>query len=89
MSTSHYASRPAQTDKILSAWLRNPHNPTNELRKRRLYATLWMLGGGVILMLDLIAVRFFATDALEALTLAALTLPTGAFILLAGLEARK
>ena len=89
MSTSHYSSRPAQSDKILSAWLRNPHNPQNLVRKRRLYATLWMLGGAVILLLDLIAVRNFASDALEAVTLAALTLPTGVFILLAGMEARK
>ena len=48
-----------------------------------------MLGGAVILLLDLIAVRNFASDALEAVTLAALTLPTGVFILLAGMEARK
>jgi len=89
MSTSHYSSRPAQTDKILSAWLKNPHNPANELKKRRLYAAIWMLAGGILLMLDAVAVRFFATDAVEVLVLAALTAPTGLFVILAGLEARK
>jgi polyferredoxin len=89
MSTSHYASRPAQTDKILSAWLKNPHNPANELKKRRLYAAIWMAAGGILLILDILAIRFFATDAVEALVLAALTAPTGIFVILAALEARK
>jgi hypothetical protein len=40
-------------------------------------------------MLDILAIRFFATDAVEALVLAALTMPTGLFVLLAALEARK
>jgi len=89
MSTSHYSSRPAQTDKILSAWLKNPHNPQNELKKRRLYAAIWMAAGGILLMLDVIAIRFFATDAVESLVLAALTAPTGLFVMLCALEARK
>jgi len=88
MSTSHYSSRP-KSDQILSAWLKNPHNPANELKKRRLYAAIWMLAGGVLLMLDVVAIRFFATNELEALILAALTMPTGIFIMLAALEARK
>jgi hypothetical protein len=50
---------------------------------------MWMAAGAVLLMLDLVAIRFFATDALEALTLAALTMPTGLFIVAASLEARK
>ena len=50
---------------------------------------MWIAAGAVLLMLDLVAIRFFATDALEALTLAALTMPTGLFIVAAALEARK
>lgn len=88
MSTSHYSARP-DSDRILSAWLENPHNPKNLLRKRRLYAALWMAAGAVLLMMDVIAMRFFATNELEALTLAALTMPTGIFVILAALEARK
>lgn len=88
MSTSHYASRPA-TDKVLSAWLYNPDNPTNLLRKRRLYAKMWMASAVVIGLFDVLAVRFFANDALEALILGALTLPTALFILLCAIEARK
>lgn len=88
MSISHY-SRPVAHDRVLSAWLTNPDNPTNILRKRRTYAALWMATGCVILLLDVLAVRFFATDALEALILAGLTVPTGVFVVLASLEARK
>jgi len=89
MSTSHYSSRPAKTDKILSAWLKNPHTPQNELKKRRLYAAIWMLAGGILIMLDVVAIRFFATDAVEALVLAALTAPTALFVILCSLESRK
>jgi polyferredoxin len=88
MSTSHYSARP-DSDRILSAWLDNPHNPKNMLRKRHLYAAIWMAAGGILLMLDVIAIRFFATDAVEALVLAALTAPTGLFVMLCALEARK
>lgn len=88
MSTSHY-SRPVSHDRILSAWLTNPDNPRNQRKQRHIYAAMWMAAGAVLLMLDLVAIRFFATDALEALTLAALTMPTGLFIVAASLEARK
>lgn len=89
MSTSHYSSRPAQSDKILSAWLTNPDNPRNQRKRRHLYAAIWMAAGAILLMLDILAIRFFATDAIEILVLAALTAPTGIFVILAGLEARK
>ena len=89
MSTSHYSSRTAQTDKILSAWLTNPDNPRNQCKRRHIYAAIWMAAGAILLMLDILAIRFFATDAVEALVLAALTMPTGLFVLLAALEARK
>jgi hypothetical protein len=88
MSTSHY-SRPVAHDRILSAWLTNPDNPRNQRKRRHVYAAMWMAAGAVLLMLDLVAIRFFATDALEALTLAALTMPTGLFIVAAAMEARK
>ena len=88
MSTSHYSSIP-KSDQILSAWLKNPHNPANELKKRRLYAAIWMAAGAILLIIDVIAIRFFATDAVESLVLAALTAPTGIFVILAALEARK
>ena len=48
-----------------------------------------MAAGAILLMLDILAIRFFATDAIEILVLAALTAPTGIFVILAGLEARK
>ena len=89
MSTSHYSSKPAQTDKILSAWLTNPDNPRNQRKHRHLYAAIWMAAGAILLMLDVVAIRFFATDAVEALVLAALTAPTGLFLILCSLEARK
>jgi hypothetical protein len=88
MSTSHYSSHP-DSDRILSAWLTNPDNPRNQSKRRHIYAAMWIAAGAVLLMLDLVAIRFFATDALEALTLAALTMPTGLFIVAAALEARK
>lgn len=88
MSTSHY-SRPVTHDRVLSAWLTNPDNPRNQSRRRHIYAAIWMAAGAVLLLLDVAAIRWFATDALESLILAALTMPTGLFVLVAALEARK
>lgn len=88
MSTSHY-SRPVAYDRVLSAWLTNPDNPRNQSRRRHIYAAIWMAAGAVLLLLDVAAIRWFATDALESLILAALTMPTGLFVVLAALEARK
>lgn len=85
MSTSHY-SRPVAHDRVLSAWLTNPRNQS---RRRHIYAAIWMAAGAALLLLDVAAIRWFATDAFEALVLAALTLPTGLFVLVASLEARK
>ena len=91
MSTSHYSSRPPQSD-IGSDTIRipigDPHL-TNTRRHSRATANVWLLVGIVLLLADGTAMAHFANDGLEATIIALLTMPTGMLVILAALEARK
>lgn len=90
MSTSHYSSRPAQTDvgadTIRITRLDNP--PQNTARNTNLTAALWMLAGCLLLVCDGLALAHFANDPVEACILAALCMPTGLFVVAAAFQAR-
>lgn len=90
MSTSHYSSRPAQSD-IGSDTIRIPLDttPTNHRRHRRAAANVWLLVGIVLLLADGTAMAHFADSGVEAVIIALLTMPTGILVILAALEARK
>jgi hypothetical protein len=71
------------------AWLDNPYLPQNTPKYTRLCASLWVLIGVLILMADGCAMAHFADSTVEAVIVAALTMPTGILVILAALEARK
>jgi len=89
MSTSHY-SRPPQGD-VGSDTIRIPleAGQTNQRHQCRLAANVWLLVGIVLLLADGTAMMHFADSGVEACIIAALTMPTGIFVILAALEARK
>lgn len=90
MSTSHYSSRPAQSD-IGADTIRIPLDgvPTNQRRHSRAAANVWLLVGIVLLLADGTAMAHFADSGVEATIIALLTMPTGILVILAALEARK
>lgn len=90
MSTSHYSSRPPQGD-VGRDTIRIQIDgvPTNQRRDSRLAANLWVVAGIVLLLCDCAAMAHFADSGVEACIIALLTVPTGIFMILAALEARK
>jgi len=89
MSTSHYSSRPVQSD-IGADTIRIPLTDTKNVRRHTgLVATLWLCVGIMLLLADGTAMYHFANDGLEASIIAILTMPTGILVILAALEARK
>ena len=86
MSTSHYSSRPAQSD-IGSGTIRIPLENTRRHTRQR--AGLWLAVGVVPLLCDGLALAHFANDAVEAVILGGLTIPMGVLVTIAGWEARK
>lgn len=89
MSTSHYSRRADGADVIQPAFLTDPDRPANLRRYNRQAAAVWMLLGCILLICDGLALAHFADSALEAVVWAVLCMPTGIFIVLAALEARK
>jgi hypothetical protein len=71
------------------AWLNNPDLPENTRRRDRVAATLWFILGMLLMIVDSFALVHFCNSLPEALVFALLTAPTGFFIMLAALEARK
>jgi hypothetical protein len=89
MSTSHY-SRPPQGDvgrDTIRLPVGDPH--LTPRRPQRTAAAVWLLVGVGLLMADGCAMAHFADSAVEAVIVAALTMPTGILVILAALEARK
>jgi len=92
MSTSH--SRPPQGDvgrDTIRLPIGDPHLSPHltPRRPQRTAATVWLLAGIVLLLADGTAMAHFADSGVEACIIAALTMPTGIFVILAALEARK
>jgi len=90
MSTSHYSPRPPQGDvgrETIRLPVGDPH--LSPRRPQRTAAAVWLLVGVGLLMADGCAMAHFADSAVEAVIVAALTMPTGIFVILAALEARK
>jgi len=58
-------------------------------RPQRTAAAVWLLVGIALLMADGCAMAHFADSGVEACIVAALTMPTGIFVILAAMEARK
>jgi len=97
MSTSHYSSpqyatqarRTDGADTITPAWLKNPDLPENVRRTTRRNAACWLFVGVALLLADGAALAHFADSTVEAVILALLCMPTGLFVIAAGLEARR
>ena len=87
MSTSHYASRPAQED-VGSQTIRIPL-ASMPATKRSIAPTIWLAVGICLLLADGVAVYKFADSPAESVILALLTMPTGILVILAALEGRK
>jgi hypothetical protein len=89
MSTSHYASRPAQSD-IGRDTIRIPLQsvPANT-RRDNTTATIWLFVGIIVLCADALAMRVFAEDAVEAVIIALLTMPLGILTIVAAIQARR
>jgi hypothetical protein len=87
MSTSHYASRPAQED-VGSQTIRIPLASTRHT-KPSIAPTIWLAVGICLLLADGVAVYRFADSIVEIVILALLTMPTGTLVILAALEVRK
>jgi hypothetical protein len=89
MSSSH-SSRPPQGDvgrDTIRLPVGDPH--LNPRRPQRTAAAVWLLVGVGLLMADGCAMAHFADSAVEAVIVAALTMPTGILVILAAMEARK
>lgn len=81
MSTSHYSSRPAQTD-VSSQTMRIPlpihYSNSRRLRRTR---TLWLLMAGLSLtLIDGLALAICVDLPVESMVLAALSMLAGAFV---------
>lgn len=89
MSTSHYSSRPAQSD-IGRDTIRIPLDsvPRNT-RRTPTAATLWLIVGCIVLCCDALAMRVFAEDAVEAVIIGILTMPLGILTIVAAIHARR
>jgi len=89
MSTSHYASRPEQSD-VGSNTIRIPLDrvPKNTRRHSNLTIRLWMAIGVALLIADGTAMVHFADSPLEASIIAFLTMPTGILVMLAAINTR-
>lgn len=87
MSTSHYSSRPAQSD-VGSDTMRIPLDgfPKNERRHTKLARHIWLCVGVMLLICDGTAMWHFAESALEASIIALLSMPTGILVILAALN---
>jgi hypothetical protein len=72
-----------------SAWLDNPDLPENTRKRSCLAAALWLFAGCILLMIDGLALVHFCSNTYESVLFAALTAPTGFFIICAAVEARK
>jgi hypothetical protein len=89
MSTSHYASRPAQND-VGSDTIRINHRVAPNTRRRtRATQLAWLAVGVALLITDGTAIFHFADSPVESVILALLTMPTGILVILAALEVRK
>lgn len=89
MSTSHYSSRPAQSD-IGRDTIRIPLQsvPANT-RRDNTTATIWLFVGIITLCADALAIRLFCQTPVETVILALLTVPLGVLTIIAALGARK
>ena len=89
MSTSHYSSRPAQSD-VGADTIRISLDrvPKNTRRHTRLAQQMWFFVGVALLIADGTAMCHFADSALEACIIAALTLPTAVVVILAACNTR-
>jgi len=88
--SSHYSSRPPQGDvgrDTIRLPLGDPH--LSPRRPQRTAAAVWILAGIALLLADGTAMVHFADSGVEACIIAALTMPTGIFVILAAMEARK
>ena len=90
MSTSHYASRPAQND-VGADTIRIPLSqvPLNRRRHTRATQLAWLAVGVALLLADGTAVYKFADSPMESVILALLTMPTGILVILTALQIRK
>lgn len=90
MSTSHYASRPAQND-VGADTIRITLPQVAHNRRRRTLATqvAWLAVGLALLLADGTAMYHYADSALESVCIALLTMPTGILVILAALQIRK
>ena len=90
MSTSHYSSRPAQSD-VGADTIRIPLPQVAPNRRRRTRATqlAWLAVGVMLLICDGTAVYKFADSPVESVILALLTMPTGILVILTALQVRK
>lgn len=89
MSTSHYSSRPAQSD-VGSDTIRIPLDrvPANTRRHTRLAQQMWFFVGVALMIADGTAMYHFAESAIEACIIAALTLPTAFLVIAAACNTR-
>lgn len=89
MSTSHYSSRPAQSD-IGADTIRIPLEgiPQNRKRRIRLAQQVYFFVGVALLIADGTAMHHFADSVIEAVIIAALTFPTAALVIAAALQMR-
>lgn len=86
MSTSHYSSRPAQTD-VGSNTIRIPLSRQKLTKQQEaLAAQIWMAVGVLLLIADGTAMWHFADSALEATIIALLSMPTGILVIVAALK---
>ena len=90
MSTSHYASRPAQSD-VGGDTIRIPLDriPKNTRRHTQLAQQIWFFVGVALLIADGTAMHYFANSAIEACIIAALTMPTALLVMAAALNTRE
>ena len=90
MSTSHYSSRPAQSD-IGADTIRIPlpHIAHNSRRHTRATQLAWLAVGVALLLADGTAVYRYADSPVESICLALLTMPTGILVILTALQIRK
>jgi hypothetical protein len=87
MSTSHYSSRPAQTD-VGSETIRIPIDRSLPPPARRFGIVMFILGG-IILCADGLMAAYFAETIWEALIICALSMPLAVIVTCVGRELRK
>jgi len=87
MSTSHYASRPAQTD-VGSETIRIPLDRSLPPPARPLGLVMFILGG-IILCADGLMAAYFAETIWEASIICTLSMPLAVIVTCIGRELRK